>query len=62
MTHATPLKDRVRQAFKNATENGYEFLGMTTAEIAIDMVMCDADLECEDVDQVARALEEIGEE
>lgn len=61
MTDPT-LKSRVREAFKNAHENGYEFIGLTPLEIAGDMIEFCADLESEQPEEIARILEELGDE
>ena len=51
--------DAVDEAFRNARENGFEFIGDTFEEIADDMMGCDADIEQMPRDEVIAAIEHI---
>ena len=53
------LKAKVKEALKNAADNGYTFDGMSAREIAIDMVTYDATMENEDVEAVTEIIEEL---
>jgi hypothetical protein len=53
------LKELVREALKNAAENGYDFTGMDARAIAVDMLTYDAALEEADLDEVTRIVEEL---
>jgi len=56
---ARTLIERVQSALRNAAENGYHFTGWSAERVAEDMVSYDSDLEMEEVDDVARAIEKI---
>lgn len=47
------LRKRVFEALNNARANGYEFVGMSHEDIAVDLATYDADLENEDTDALA---------
>ena len=53
------VMDAVSEAFRNARENGFEFIGDTFEEIADDMMGCDADIENMPRDQVVAAIESL---
>jgi hypothetical protein len=53
------IKECVRQALKNANENGYDFEGWTNEEIALDMIDYDEALENANVEVVTRCIAEI---
>lgn len=53
------LKELVREALKNAAENGYEFKGMDARAIAVDMLTYNPELEDADLDEVTRIVAEI---
>lgn len=50
------LTDRVRGALVNAKENGYDMAAMAPLEVALDLLDYDADLENEDIQEVATAV------
>lgn len=53
------LENRVREAIRNAAENGYDFADMSNLDIAVDMCCYDSSLENEDYIDVAECLVEI---
>ena len=50
------LTDRVREALKNAKENGYDMGALSPLEVALDLCTYDADLENEDIQEVSTAV------
>lgn len=50
------LKELVFQAMQNAKDNGYHFEGLTSREIAEDMVTYDAFLEQESIEDVEKLV------
>lgn len=56
---ARTIEARVREAWRNAAANGYDFGGSTAREVAEDMIEFDADLEDEDLADVIAAVERV---
>jgi hypothetical protein len=58
------LKERVKEAIKNARENGYTsfIVGSDPQIVALDLVDKCSDLEDEEVEEVAKAVAEIQHE
>jgi hypothetical protein len=53
------IEQRVREAWRNAAANGYDFGGSTAREVAEDMIEFDADLEDEELVDVIAAVERV---
>ncbi len=53
------IADRVREALKNAKENGYDQSGLSPGEVAYDLITYDADFEHEDICEIATAVKVI---
>lgn len=52
-------KELVKEAFAAAHENGYDFVGMTPWDIAVDMVTFNPAMEDLGYDEVERLIKEI---
>ena len=52
------LLELVREAYRNAVENGYDLTGCSVREIAYDMLECDAVIEVADasIEEVEAAV------
>jgi hypothetical protein len=52
------LLELVREAYRNAVENGYDLTGRSVREIAYDMLECDAVIEVADasIEEVEAAV------
>ena len=50
---------KVRQALQNAKDNGYDMKDASPNEVATDLQLFDVDLECEEHQQVASAVNDI---
>ena len=48
------LLELVREAYRNAVENGYDLTGCSVREIAYDMLECDAVIEVADASRKSR--------
>lgn len=58
----TTLTKQVREALKNAKENGYSFDGWTDNDIACDLVAYDADLETQDIEALIQVIGQVRKE
>lgn len=56
------LRDAVRQALRNAAENGEEFQGWTYRAIAVDIATYDADCDDKEPDEIEPFVREWFEE
>ena len=58
------LLELVREAYRNAVENGYELTGCSVREIAYDLLECDAVIEATDasIEEVEAAVIMVVEE
>lgn len=50
------LESQVREALSNAKQNGYDFVGKVSSEVARDLISYDSDLESEDFSLVYDAV------
>ena len=56
---AQELSTLIREALKNSRENGYEPFDMPLEALATDLMLCDADIEKFEPDQIREELEKI---
>lgn len=54
---STDLTARVREALKNAEANDYEFTGLSSGDIAADIMDHDSEIEYENFDDVVDAVD-----